>query len=210
MGLKIAFFIIGNRLWQLKSPTNHRGYASFCTSPYGQSKLMVEHILEDLVNADDTWNVVCLRYFNPIGAHESGRIGEDPTDIPNNLMPYISQVAVGNLKQLSVFGNDYETPDGTGCEIIFMWWIWQKVMWQHCIIWLGNLWALDFVPSTLAQVKELRFYSLLRRLSQILVKAYRMLLPADAQVTLQPIMPVLIKPKLYLTGQQSLILSVCA
>lgn len=86
----------------------------FCTSPYGQSKLMVEHILEDLVNADDTWNVVCLRYFNPIGAHESGRIGEDPTDIPNNLMPYISQVAVGNLKQLPVFGNDYETPDGTG------------------------------------------------------------------------------------------------
>ncbi|OAV24217.1 UDP-glucose 4-epimerase [Moraxella catarrhalis] len=86
----------------------------FCTSPYGQSKLMVEHILEDLVNADDTWNVVCLRYFNPIGAHESGRIGENPTDIPNNLMPYISQVAVGNLKQLSVFGNDYDTPDGTG------------------------------------------------------------------------------------------------
>ncbi|WP_131668562.1 UDP-glucose 4-epimerase GalE [Psychrobacter pygoscelis] len=85
-----------------------------CTNPYGQSKLTVEYILEDLAQSDPTWNIVSLRYFNPVGAHKSGLIGEDPNDIPNNLMPYISQVAVGKLKQLSIFGNDYDTVDGTG------------------------------------------------------------------------------------------------
>lgn len=85
-----------------------------CTSPYGQSKLMVEHFLEDLVISNPEWSVVSLRYFNPVGAHSSGTIGEDPSGIPNNLMPYISQVAVGKLKKLSVFGNDYDTVDGTG------------------------------------------------------------------------------------------------
>ena len=85
-----------------------------CTNPYGQSKLTVEYILEDLAKADSAFNIVSLRYFNPIGAHESGLIGEDPSDIPNNLMPYISQVAVGKLQKLSVFGNDYDTIDGTG------------------------------------------------------------------------------------------------
>ncbi|TXD96876.1 UDP-glucose 4-epimerase GalE [Psychrobacter frigidicola] len=85
-----------------------------CTNPYGQSKLVVEHILEGLAVADSTWNLVTLRYFNPVGAHESGQIGEDPNDIPNNLMPYISQVAVGKLAKLSIFGNDYPTVDGTG------------------------------------------------------------------------------------------------
>ncbi|WP_201587588.1 UDP-glucose 4-epimerase GalE [Psychrobacter jeotgali] len=84
------------------------------TNPYGQSKLMVEHIFEDLVVADKDWSLVTLRYFNPVGAHASGQIGEDPNDIPNNLMPYISQVAVGKLAKLSVFGNDYPTVDGTG------------------------------------------------------------------------------------------------
>lgn len=84
------------------------------TNPYGQSKLMVEHILEDLAKADSEFNMISLRYFNPIGADESGTIGEDPNGIPNNLMPYISQVAVGKLKQLSVFGDDYDTADGTG------------------------------------------------------------------------------------------------
>lgn len=84
------------------------------TNPYGQSKLMVEHILEDLAVADDKWNLITLRYFNPVGAHPSGQIGEDPNDIPNNLMPYISQVAVGKLAKLSVFGADYPTADGTG------------------------------------------------------------------------------------------------
>ena len=85
-----------------------------CTNPYGRTKLMVEEILTDLHHADNSWNVCLLRYFNPVGAHESGQIGEDPSGIPNNLMPYISQVAVGKLDSLSVFGDDYATPDGTG------------------------------------------------------------------------------------------------
>lgn len=84
------------------------------TNPYGRTKGMLEQILTDLHTADPEWNVVLLRYFNPIGAHKSGRIGEDPKGIPNNLVPYISQVAIGKRKELSVFGNDYETPDGTG------------------------------------------------------------------------------------------------
>ncbi len=85
-----------------------------CTNPYGQSKLTVEHILEDLAATNEGWNLIPLRYFNPVGAHPSGQIGEDPNDIPNNLMPYISQVAVGKLEKLSIFGNDYPTIDGTG------------------------------------------------------------------------------------------------
>ncbi len=85
-----------------------------CTNPYGQSKLAVEHILEDLAGSDESWNLVTLRYFNPVGAHLSGQIGEDPSDVPNNLMPFISQVAVGKLEKLSIFGNDYPTVDGTG------------------------------------------------------------------------------------------------
>lgn len=85
-----------------------------CTNPYGRTKLMVEEILSDLAVADPEWNVCLLRYFNPVGAHKSGLIGEDPNGIPNNLIPYISQVAVGKLSQLSVFGNDYDTEDGTG------------------------------------------------------------------------------------------------
>jgi UDP-glucose 4-epimerase len=84
------------------------------TNPYGTSKYMVERMLADLCIADPSWSVVVLRYFNPVGAHESGLIGEDPNDIPNNLVPYISQVAAGRLEQLSVFGNDYDTVDGTG------------------------------------------------------------------------------------------------
>ncbi len=84
------------------------------TNPYGHSKRMVEQVLSDVYQADTSWNVILLRYFNPVGAHESGRIGEDPTGIPNNLMPYISQVAVGKLDELKVFGDDYPTRDGTG------------------------------------------------------------------------------------------------
>lgn len=85
-----------------------------CTNPYGWTKSMMEQIMTDLQKADPEWNVILLRYFNPVGAHESGRIGEDPKGIPNNLMPYISQVAVGKLEKLGVFGDDYDTPDGTG------------------------------------------------------------------------------------------------
>lgn len=84
------------------------------TNPYGTTKLFIEQILTDQADADTEWSVALLRYFNPIGAHESGRIGEDPSEVPNNLMPYITQVAVGKLDQLSVFGGDYETHDGTG------------------------------------------------------------------------------------------------
>lgn len=84
------------------------------TNPYGRTKLFIEEILRDLNTAGDHWNIALLRYFNPVGAHKSGRIGEDPNDIPNNLMPYITQVAVGKLDKLSVFGNDYPTHDGTG------------------------------------------------------------------------------------------------
>jgi len=84
------------------------------TNPYGRTKLMIEEILQDLYLSDKTWNIALLRYFNPVGAHKSGDIGEDPSGIPNNLMPYISQVAVGSLPRVSVFGNDYDTPDGTG------------------------------------------------------------------------------------------------
>ncbi len=84
------------------------------TNPYGTTKYMIELILQDLYTSDKAWSIALLRYFNPIGAHESGRIGENPNGIPNNLMPYITQVAVGKLDHLNVFGNDYNTPDGTG------------------------------------------------------------------------------------------------
>ncbi|NMF96551.1 UDP-glucose 4-epimerase GalE [Aromatoleum toluolicum] len=89
-------------------------FPTAATNPYGRTKLMCEEVLRDLVAADARWNVALLRYFNPVGAHASGLIGEDPNGIPNNLMPYVSQVAVGRLKELQVFGGDYATPDGTG------------------------------------------------------------------------------------------------
>ncbi len=84
------------------------------TNPYGRSKYMVEECLSDLFNAENDWSVTLLRYFNPVGAHPSGTMGEDPQGIPNNLIPFIAQVAVGRREKLSVFGNDYPTPDGTG------------------------------------------------------------------------------------------------
>jgi UDP-glucose 4-epimerase len=84
------------------------------TNPYGSTKLMIENILKDIYSSDKSWNIALLRYFNPVGAHESGLIGENPNGIPNNLMPYVAQVAVGKLEHVRVFGNDYNTPDGTG------------------------------------------------------------------------------------------------
>ena len=89
-------------------------FPTSATNPYGWTKWMIEQILRDLYRSDNSWNIALLRYFNPIGAHASGRIGEDPNGIPNNLLPYIAQVAVGKLPKVSVFGNDYPTPDGTG------------------------------------------------------------------------------------------------
>ena len=85
-----------------------------CTNPYGWTRWMLEQILTDIQTSDPEWSVILLRYFNPIGAHRSGKIGEDPKGIPNNLLPYVAQVAIGRLKELGVFGNDYPTPDGTG------------------------------------------------------------------------------------------------
>ena len=90
------------------------GFPLSATNPYGRSKLFIEEILRDLHVSDGAWNIALLRYFNPVGAHPSGRIGEDPNGIPNNLMPYVAQVAVGKLPRLRVFGDDYPTPDGTG------------------------------------------------------------------------------------------------
>ena len=95
-------------------PLNENSRTGNCTNPYGWTKYMTEQILQGLAHADGNWSIVLLRYFNPIGAHESGRIGEDPRGIPNNLMPYITQVAVGRRAYLGVFGNDYDTHDGTG------------------------------------------------------------------------------------------------
>ena len=108
------------------------------TNPYGYTKVMIEQILKDVAFADSEWSIALLRYFNPIGAHESGLIGEDPTGIPNNLMPYITQVAVGKLPRLSVFGDDYDTPDGTGVRDYI-----------HVVdLALGHIKALDKIKDT--------------------------------------------------------------
>ena len=95
-------------------PLRENSRTGGCTNPYGWTKYMTEQILSGMATAEPDWSIVLLRYFNPIGAHESGRIGEDPRGIPNNLMPYITQVAVGRREKLSIFGDDYDTPDGTG------------------------------------------------------------------------------------------------
>lgn len=95
-------------------PITEQSQKGTCTNPYGWTKWMIEQMLTDLHRADSAWNIVMLRYFNPIGAHSSGLIGENPDGVPNNLLPYITQVAIGKLEKLHVFGNDYDTPDGTG------------------------------------------------------------------------------------------------
>ncbi len=97
-----------------KVPVTEDSPKGICTNPYGWTKSMLEQILTDIHTSDEEWNVVLLRYFNPIGAHESGLIGEDPKGIPNNLVPYVAQVAVGKLDKIKIFGDDYDTPDGTG------------------------------------------------------------------------------------------------
>ena len=95
-------------------PITEKSKTGGTTNPYGTTKLFIEQILKDLYRADESWDICILRYFNPVGSHESGLIGEEPQGIPNNLMPYVARVAAGTLKELSVFGNDYDTPDGTG------------------------------------------------------------------------------------------------
>ena len=118
-------------------PISERCPLGVPTNPYGRSKLMIEQVLADLVRSDERWQVGVLRYFNPVGAHESGLIGEDPNDIPNNLLPYISQVAIGKLERLSVFGSDYPTPDGTDVRDYI-----------HVVdLAAGHLAALDFIRA---------------------------------------------------------------
>lgn len=95
-------------------PIDEKHPTGGCTNPYGKTKYFIEEILKDLSKAEPDWNIIILRYFNPVGAHKSGKIGEDPKGVPNNLMPYCAQVAVGKRKEISVYGNDYDTPDGTG------------------------------------------------------------------------------------------------
>jgi UDP-glucose 4-epimerase len=113
-GVKKIVFSSSATVYGLNKSPLTEGMSLGTTNPYGTTKMMIEMILRDLYNSDNKWSISLLRYFNPIGAHESGRIGEDPNGIPNNLMPYITQVAVGKREQLSVFGNDYKTKDGTG------------------------------------------------------------------------------------------------
>ena len=114
-GVKKFVFSSSATVYGMNNPVPFREeYPTSATNPYGYTKVMIEQMLDDIAVADPEWAICKLRYFNPIGAHESGLIGEDPNGIPNNLMPYITRVAVGKLEQLSVFGNDYDTPDGTG------------------------------------------------------------------------------------------------
>ncbi|MBQ9414317.1 MAG: UDP-glucose 4-epimerase GalE, partial [Clostridia bacterium] len=116
MGCKRIIFSSSATVYGMNnpSPLKETMPTGAVTNPYGRTKYVIEEILKDICVSDPAWSAVLLRYFNPIGAHQSGRIGEDPNGIPNNLMPYISQVAIGKLPQLAVFGNDYDTPDGTG------------------------------------------------------------------------------------------------
>ena len=116
MGMKNIIFSSSATVYTADNemPLREDSRTGGCTNPYGWTKYMTEQILSGMANADPEWSIVLLRYFNPIGAHESGRIGEDPRGIPNNLMPYITQVAVGRREKLGVFGNDYDTHDGTG------------------------------------------------------------------------------------------------
>ncbi len=114
-GCKTFVFSSSATVYGMNNPVPYvEDMPTSATNPYGYTKVMIEQILHDICNADPEFRVVALRYFNPIGAHKSGLIGEDPNGIPNNLLPYIGQVAVGKLQQLSVFGDDYDTPDGTG------------------------------------------------------------------------------------------------
>ena len=114
-GVKKFVFSSSATVYGMNNPAPFReDYPTSATNPYGYTKVMIEQMLDDICVADPAWAVCKLRYFNPIGAHESGLIGEDPNGIPNNLLPYVARVAAGKLKELSVFGDDYDTPDGTG------------------------------------------------------------------------------------------------
>lgn len=137
-GVKRLVFSSSATVYGMNNPVPFReDYPTSATNPYGYTKVMIEQMLRDLAVSDSEWKICMLRYFNPIGAHESGLIGEDPNGIPNNLLPYVAQVAAGKLKQLTVFGNDYDTPDGTGVRDYI-----------HVVdLALGHLAALDYVKD---------------------------------------------------------------
>lgn len=137
-GVKRLVFSSSATVYGMNNPVPFReDYPTSATNPYGYTKVMIEQMLRDLAVSDSEWKICMLRYFNPIGAHESGLIGEDPNGIPNNLLPYVAQVAAGKLKQLTVFGNDYDTPDGTGVRDYI-----------HVVdLALGHLAALDYVED---------------------------------------------------------------
>ena len=179
-----------------------------CTNPYGQTKGMLEQILTDLHVADPEWNVVLLRYFNPIGAHKSGLIGEDPKGIPNNLVPYIAQVAVGKLKCLGVFGNDYPTPDGTGVRDYI-----------HVVdLAVGHVKALPknltisqtYISTTSAPAKATAYSMLSRLTKKPAAKQFLMKSSHAAPAISQPATPMLPKRKMNSAGKLSTALRRCA
>ena len=177
------------------------------TNPYGWTKWMIEQILTDVHTADPEWNVVLLRYFNPIGAHQSGLIGEDPAGIPNNLVPYVAQVAVGKREAVHVFGDDYNTPDGTGvrdyihvCDL-------GSGHVAHLNGWLA---AQELKSSTWALALVARYLTLLRRSQRPAAKRFLTLLSLAAQVTLQPTTPTARKLLTCLAGRLSTTSPTCA
>ena len=137
-GVKRFVFSSSATVYGMNNPVPFKeGMPTSATNPYGYTKVMIEQMLTDIAHADPEWRICLLRYFNPIGAHESGLIGEDPNGIPNNLLPYVAKVATGELKQLSVFGDDYDTPDGTGVRDYI-----------HVVdLALGHLAALEYVKD---------------------------------------------------------------
>ena len=131
-GVKKLVFSSSATVYGMNNPVPFREeYPTSATNPYGYTKVMIEQMLNDICVADPDWAVCRLRYFNPIGAHESGLIGEDPNGIPNNLLPYVARVAAGKLKELSVFGDDYDTPTAPACATTSTWWIWRRAIWQR-------------------------------------------------------------------------------
>ncbi len=177
------------------------------TNPYGRSKLMVEEILRDLHISDARWKVVLLRYFNPVGAHISGKIGEDPNGVPNNLLPFIAQTAVGKREVLFVFGNDYDTHDGTGVRDYI-----------HVVdLAEGHLKALekiDDLQGVLTSISEqgrgIRYSIWLKRSRRHLDRKYLICLLQDEREILPYAMPILVMPKRYWDGKRNGGLKRCA
>ena len=178
-----------------------------CTNPYGQTKSMLEEVLMDVQKADPEWNVVLLRYFNPIGAHQSGMIGENPNGIPNNLMPYITQTAVGIRKELGIFGNDYDTPDGTGVRDYI----------HVCDLASGHVAALKAINNkcglAIYNLGTGHGYSVLDVVNAFMkvngVKVPYVLSLAD-QVILQPAIAILQKQRQNLVGKHNMASKKCA